>query len=379
MEPHEHFALTSQLVILPWVDPLVDRGDGELPPRRLWRPLSSAISNDGRRAGWMTFRLRGPRKPQYLVVGFQGKAVAQAFAAMTDEEVSMTIDPIPLLMDTARLQARFVDPSGEPLGAMIHLTWFSEPGGRRRGSTGFQAARDGRIDKLGLEPLTYELQASSLGLSDLMMNIELLPGETLDLGTLALPPRSAIEGRLLGELRDIANRTVAAVPEGESVLRAQAVTNENGYFRIGALPPSNYAVHLVDDHDERTETYERMLLGLVAKKLAPSEEPRRRVTDFVTVSTLTGDVSGVQLELREPAEIALRAVFLPGEPIDCTLTDPAGHVVATAAVFAVDGREHLWVVPGAYELSYSRGSELLGRRRVVTGSETVWVELFEEE
>ena len=268
----------------------------------------------------------------------------------------------------AGFRAQLVAGRGEPLIGQAFLMRAEGKGYRVTG-----VPEGGLLEMHGIYPGAYTLKINVEGRADFVQDIELRPGDLLDMGVIQLQPRTAVAGRLIGDARDISQRTIVLRSVDDDSIQSSTTTNENGWFRLGGLRPGNYLIHLEDDYDTLLKAFE--FVG----SSDDAERPRRRVTSFLPVDTSGGDVDGVRLYLEEPADVALRAVFNPGDPIDCTLLTPADQVVQRCELFAVDGREHLWVAPGSYDLVWSRGGMHLGRRRIQATTETLWVEILEGE
>lgn len=330
-------------------------------------PLNDSSSEDVRH-----LTVSDPRVPLFIHVAI-GEIVLAPSTPLpaADWTLDVVVDIDELTQDLSRFRLRFVgEEPGEFRGHAVLNKVLPE---NQISSRSCVISRDALIESQFITPGAYELKVTCEAWADYSTQFELHPGEFLDLGSVPLERRTSIDGQLIGEPRDIANCTVQLRAYDDETVLATSTTNENGWFRFGGLQPGLYLLQLLDDFEQKRQAFEYFGTG------DEESAPRHRVTSLLSVDSSGGSVDGVQLYLEEPAELALWAVFNPGDPILCDVRNAGGQVVARREVFPVDGREHLWVAPGSYDVSWSRAGVRLGTRRVQTTRETAWVTLLEDD
>ena len=306
-----------------------------------------------------------PRVPQFVVALRRSKVIAIQPLAATVDEIDLAIDVEAVVRDDAGLRGRFVDPNGAPVSAQVSMFGLDNEFNSREISS---ANPGGEFRAYGLAAQALRVECEFRGFAHHTFSVQLVAGQVHDFGTITLQKPAVIAGRLLGHWKDILGRSIELSDlEGEPV--AKRVTGVEGDFRFTSVEPGQYLLHVVDDQEERMQTYERVRQRMLADGTTSLPvEPIRRVSSWVLVDTLVAQNGDLQIVLEDPHEVVLRTDLAPGDPIDLVLLDSRGLTLLRKELPAVEGREPLFLIPGTYEVRWSRAGVELGRRRFKTSA-----------
>jgi hypothetical protein len=277
-------------------------------------------------------------------------------------EVAFTLDPAALLAALTGFRLRLIaEGTGRPVaGAHVRLI-----NGTYEGPPRISAA-DGVVVVEGREPGPLTVQVQGPGYALARFQLDLVPGETRDLGTLELQAPVRIAGRLVdesgapvqGELE------VARIAPDGSLVRFRGQTwraNARGEFRVDALEPGEYLLH-------------------TRARLGSAEYPDLPIaSDNHVVSTRGGSVEGLELVLRPLGKVIFRHDRADYRDLRVELID--GRDLPRVSRRGLrDARQQALVAPhGTYRLRVTgAGGEGLVERDVVVGSEPTAVQIPSE-
>jgi hypothetical protein len=185
--------------------------------------------------------------PTLALIGLVAGASSVARAAIAQQP---PFPPEQLeLSGTAVVSGRVTDEAGAPLAGVVVRTPPRDRFGERSTTTDVE----GRYELRGLPPMSLRLAASLAGYAGLREGFEALRSVTLSAGEvrtvdLVLVRTGSIAGHVVGPGREpLAGAIVRVVPrrrraatDRPSSPTASQVTNREGVFRLGGLPPGDY-------------------------------------------------------------------------------------------------------------------------------------------
>jgi len=294
--------------------------------------------------------------PLFLSLAWNGVVLDTRPIERSGVVLDLTLDVAPLPGLLSSLRMRLVDAdTGSPLpGSVI-------PQGPRSLQLPRQVGPDGRLELKEIEPGSWALRITSPDHELRLVTLDLAPGETRELGDVALHPAVAVQGHVLG-----------LTPERRAEVRVGRFTAD------GALA--------FDDTWLRScEPDGRLLLddlpaGTWVLQAALEAEPRGLVSDPVAMSpnvlvdTTRGPVDDVELQLVPVSHVTVRWDGPHGPQLRLLLLDERGWERRRGWVRR-QAPERVALPPGRWTVRVLDGDALVAERTFDLGLEPLTLDL----